>query len=224
MQTKKCTKCGEVKPLSEFHKNAGWPDGLNSSCRECVNLRRRERYHSRREVMLQGAKRSRAARREQITDYKSEYRRTHRDEIVSYLREYYVGHLQEYTRRSKEHRRAISGTWRCFFYRTWGGINARTTNGSNPRPDIPNIRRYLDKGIRLEMTREEYRSWCESQADLIARMYAEAEAKGDPMLRPSIDRIDSDGHYALGNVQVISRRDNCSKGKSKEIDEREVSV
>jgi hypothetical protein len=32
---KRCTKCGEVKPLSEFYKNKRQSSGLNPSCKAC---------------------------------------------------------------------------------------------------------------------------------------------------------------------------------------------
>ncbi|GAH40943.1 unnamed protein product, partial [marine sediment metagenome] len=35
MQTKRCTKCGEEKPLTEFHKNKYNKDGLTYSCKAC---------------------------------------------------------------------------------------------------------------------------------------------------------------------------------------------
>ena len=34
-----CTKCGEVKPLSEFPKQAGRPGGVNSNCKVCNGIR-----------------------------------------------------------------------------------------------------------------------------------------------------------------------------------------
>lgn len=33
--SKRCTKCGEVKLCSEFHKNARKPDGLRPECKGC---------------------------------------------------------------------------------------------------------------------------------------------------------------------------------------------
>ncbi len=33
---KTCCGCKATKPLSEFHKNAGRKDGLNSTCKECT--------------------------------------------------------------------------------------------------------------------------------------------------------------------------------------------
>lgn len=34
-QTKRCTKCGEIKPLSEFHKCKIFKDGLSYTCKLC---------------------------------------------------------------------------------------------------------------------------------------------------------------------------------------------
>lgn len=36
---KLCNKCGEVKPLSEFHRKTGRKDGRSSTCKRCVNDR-----------------------------------------------------------------------------------------------------------------------------------------------------------------------------------------
>ena len=35
MDTKRCTKCSEVKPLTEFRCNKNNPDGREYQCREC---------------------------------------------------------------------------------------------------------------------------------------------------------------------------------------------
>lgn len=35
MNTKICASCGEVKPLTEFHRNARSKDGLHSYCKSC---------------------------------------------------------------------------------------------------------------------------------------------------------------------------------------------
>lgn len=35
MSVKQCTGCGEVKPLSEFHKNKRRPDGHHAQCKAC---------------------------------------------------------------------------------------------------------------------------------------------------------------------------------------------
>lgn len=35
IETKKCRKCGEVKPTTEFYKNIKAADGYDTYCKEC---------------------------------------------------------------------------------------------------------------------------------------------------------------------------------------------
>jgi hypothetical protein len=41
---KKCSKCGEIKPSSDYRSEKRNRDGLYSCCRECTNKRQRELY------------------------------------------------------------------------------------------------------------------------------------------------------------------------------------
>ena len=41
---KTCTKCGETKPLEEFHKDRTKKDGLQSYCKECAREKARKWY------------------------------------------------------------------------------------------------------------------------------------------------------------------------------------
>lgn len=36
-KTKRCPKCGQVKPFSEFYKSAASKSGLQSYCKDCAN-------------------------------------------------------------------------------------------------------------------------------------------------------------------------------------------
>lgn len=45
---KYCTCCKKEKPISEFHKNKGTKDGLNSCCKECQNSKNSESRRIRR--------------------------------------------------------------------------------------------------------------------------------------------------------------------------------
>lgn len=35
IETKKCSRCGETKPVSEFYRNARISDGYDTYCKEC---------------------------------------------------------------------------------------------------------------------------------------------------------------------------------------------
>ena len=43
MKTKRCSKCGEVKPINEFHKNKANKDGHRYSCKICLFEHKRKR-------------------------------------------------------------------------------------------------------------------------------------------------------------------------------------
>lgn len=44
METKRCARCGETKPTTEFGSNRRNPDGLHSYCRSCINAYMNARY------------------------------------------------------------------------------------------------------------------------------------------------------------------------------------
>ena len=45
-QTKKCSECGQEKPLGEFNKNRNNKDGYQGRCRECFSRYNKARYWS----------------------------------------------------------------------------------------------------------------------------------------------------------------------------------
>lgn len=49
--TKTCTRCGETKPLTEFHRNRSAPDGRQSRCKVCVRFLVNERRAAKRAEM-----------------------------------------------------------------------------------------------------------------------------------------------------------------------------
>lgn len=75
MKTKKCSKCGKWKSLSEFCKQAKAPDGLAYWCKQCVAA-----YHQ--------SDKSKAVRTKYRQEHKtkiSAYRRTSRRTIIGCL-------------------------------------------------------------------------------------------------------------------------------------------
>jgi hypothetical protein len=71
--SKTCTKCEDNKPLSEFYRQAGTPDGHKYSCKECEKARVADYQARKREEMgdeawraykLKAVSRHRAARRD----------------------------------------------------------------------------------------------------------------------------------------------------------------
>ena len=64
---KKCSKCGEAKPPSEFHKCAKSSDGLANKCKPCKAEYKRAEYIKTRETCLARTAKYRAANPERVS-------------------------------------------------------------------------------------------------------------------------------------------------------------
>lgn len=93
---------------------------------------------------------------------------------------------------------------------TWHRMNSRTINGSSPDYKSPFNRRYLDRGIRLEMSREQFYRWCERDDNKL--ILIDLHRKG---LTPTIDRKDDDGHYCVTNIRIVDWSTNSRDGGKK---------
>lgn len=67
--SRQCTKCHLVKPVSQFHKMASHPDGIRPECRDCANARNGRYYLANKQKVNE---RQRAFRK---TDYRKAYAR-----------------------------------------------------------------------------------------------------------------------------------------------------
>ena len=50
---KRCYKCGETKPLTEFYKTKSRPDGLDNKCKTCSREAVRQYYQENRETIVE---------------------------------------------------------------------------------------------------------------------------------------------------------------------------
>jgi DNA repair protein RadC len=89
--SKKCTKCGETKPLSQFYKCTGKKDGLYPSCKTC---------------QTKALKLSHQKHREKKLDYGKKYRKENKEK----LSKYYQKNQQKIKARSKIRYEKLKGT------------------------------------------------------------------------------------------------------------------
>ena len=66
MDEKRCTKCGEVKPLDEFHRQTATRDGRRPDCKACTAARRRTWYEQNRDRELARVSAWQAANAERV--------------------------------------------------------------------------------------------------------------------------------------------------------------
>jgi hypothetical protein len=84
----------------------------------------------------------------------------------------------------------------------WNSLNARTINGKFPAKQGSALF-YLRRGIRLEMTQEEFNRWVDNHWDVIDGMYKSGK-------KPTIDRINPDAHYSIGNIRILENKLNSA--------------
>lgn len=94
------------------------------------------------------------------------------------------------------------GTIQHFIRYRWKDINKRTINGTQSKRVFRiNNASYLRKGIEVRMTRDEFKRFCLENERHIMALYASGDT-------PSIDRIDPNGHYEIGNIRILSLSQN----------------
>ncbi|MGH9279811.1 MAG: endonuclease domain-containing protein [Acidimicrobiales bacterium] len=86
---KRCSKCGELRPLTDFYKAKGTRDGLRGDCRQCFQARAKARYPL---VRDQAIERSRKWREDNLDRFRENQRRMRaKPEFKERAR---AGHLQ----------------------------------------------------------------------------------------------------------------------------------
>lgn len=87
--TKRCRKCGEVKPAGQFYRDRSKRDGYRNSCRECEREHDRRRYPERRDAHLENSRQNYQANGEAIREYQRQYRASHPEKIRERDQRYY---------------------------------------------------------------------------------------------------------------------------------------
>lgn len=179
---KRCTKCDLLKPLSDFYART-------TRCRDCARL------------------------------YRQTYNRINATRLRENVKAYRLANLEWYRENQRQYRARPAAKRRAreretslkrMVTRWWGSLNRRTVNGTHPLWDYKIHRKYLVRGIRLEITRDELVSLVTKNWPQITAMLANGE-------KPSIDRINPDGHYSLDNIQFISLKRNCGQVRHSKI-------
>ena len=96
--TKKCTKCGEIKPLSEFGRNASHKDGHASQCLECSRKHDRERAKDpkRRQASIERSRKWHEQNKDtpKLKEYKHKYAMNHSEEAKARAKEWYYNNKE----------------------------------------------------------------------------------------------------------------------------------
>ena len=106
--SKTCTKCGETKPLDDFHRDKTGAGGRRPDCKECVREYKRRYHEENRDKRLEYKRRYREENRDKVRESERRYREENRDKMLDYKRRYYEETRDkrlEYARRYHEENR-----------------------------------------------------------------------------------------------------------------------
>ena len=105
MTTKECSKCGEEKPVSDFHRKSSSPDGLVGQCKPCRKSYGAERYKRRRSEAIAWQRAYTERNADAVRSYNTSYMRRRRQEdelfrLKSNLRSLFHGATSRWPKKS----------------------------------------------------------------------------------------------------------------------------
>lgn len=89
IETKKCSKCGEVKQVSDFNKNKSNKDGYNGRCKLCIKKYKKEHYQINKDYIKNKSRKWLANNKERAAEKHKEYYLANKEHIKEYLNRYY---------------------------------------------------------------------------------------------------------------------------------------
>ena len=95
---KKCSKCGELKPRTEFHKNKNYKDGLWLYCKKCRNEMQKAYGLKHRDKIKKKTKRYYHSHKDYYASKNKKYRKTHGVELSKYRKSRYYNPPSKTTR------------------------------------------------------------------------------------------------------------------------------
>lgn len=148
---KKCSKCGEVKPVSEFNKRPSGRDGLRRECKTCLAAYKRKHYLENWQTIRAKHKVYYAEHREAVLATTKAYKERHREKYLAYGAAY---------RATRKHtQRAYGKIYRAdnkkkiqAFLREWHRANPEKGRTAKLR------RRALERGASGHATGEQIRA------------------------------------------------------------------
>jgi hypothetical protein len=86
---KKCNKCSEEKPLTEFGKNKSRKDGFTYKCKSCINKYSKNQYKNNKEQYKKTTKKWRENNKEQDNESHKKYRENNKEYYKEYSKNRY---------------------------------------------------------------------------------------------------------------------------------------
>lgn len=182
---KRCTSCGEVKPLDEFGKNSRMKDGIHIYCRPCIRQKSAAARAANPDAARAAVRASQARRRDKKSEYTRTYYEANRDRILA----------RQQQRREQDYERLIQIERES---------RAKRKEWQRPRKN---------ERQRLRNRQMAERTFLVTEKEL-RRLYSQPCFHCGSMDSQSVDHIiplARGGRHSIGNLMTLCRSCNASK-------------
>lgn len=107
-ETKKCTKCGEIKSINEFYKDKAKKDGYRADCKLCNSQNCKIYYKNNSTTIKQRAAQWSKNNPQRANEKMKQWKDKHRDKVRAEGRGYYHNNKDKYKRYSELNRENIN--------------------------------------------------------------------------------------------------------------------
>lgn len=100
---KKCTKCGEEKPTSDFYKSKSGKFGVSSICKVCNSIQRKEYAEKNREKLNAKKRQYYLENKDKIKEYWESVKEHRKEYMDAYNKDYYLKNSEKIRTATKEY-------------------------------------------------------------------------------------------------------------------------
>jgi len=93
--SKKCSKCGEEKPLSEFYNDKNGKYGKMASCKICKDLKAIQYRTQHKDLVRKQKQKYNKDNKDKIQIQQKLYYEQHKDNLIEYSKKYAISHKEE---------------------------------------------------------------------------------------------------------------------------------
>ena len=186
---RKCSICKIIKPLSQFYKDKLRKFGYGYCCKQCYN-----NYYIHNKKKLQKLQKNYYNENKKVINKKQKlYNIKNKEKIKKYTKKYRKENRNKIKRKKQQYYKKFPEK------KILDSIKQRCNN-----KNLKIYKKYGKRGIKCLITEIEIRKL------MIRDNYWD-------MKKPSIDRIDNNGHYTYNNCRFIELGENASRNKRKPI-------
>ena len=210
---KKCSKCKEVKPYSDFHKDKKTKDGFRFSCKYCYKQYREENKdkikqyrEENKEKIKQRDKQWRKENKEKIKQRQKQWRKENKEKIKQLSKQYYEENKEKINQRNnqyKKQRRKTDPILRLSFYTRNSIYNSLKRKGYSKNTNTYKI---------LGLEYEDFYKWLNTEASNGLNFDAD-DVHVDHVIPVSFAKTEEQvlalNHYS--NLQLLTSEENLNK-------------